>query len=134
CQLGRAGWAAWLYHQGAARYVVPSGSAVRSPFVEAEAMAAAMALLGVPPDRIILEPHAMHTDENMWNSLRIVRHFGWQKIAVASNGSQAVWACRMLEDWQQPCHAFALDIDALEKFLPEHEPALMKLRARRVPE
>src|SRR6478736_10236582 len=73
CQMARAVWAARLWERGWARNFITSGSAVYTPFVEAEALAAALVALGVPPDRIWLEPNALHTDENMVYSLQIAR-------------------------------------------------------------
>ena len=45
-------WAAILWERGLARYFITSGAAVHSRYVEAEAIAAGMAALGVPADRI----------------------------------------------------------------------------------
>src|SRR6185369_1401839 len=73
CQLSRALWGALLWERGDTRAFITSGAAVHSPYVEAEALAAALAALGVPAEHIYLEPNALHTDENMYNSLQIAR-------------------------------------------------------------
>jgi hypothetical protein len=109
CQVERAAWATMLWERGWAKHFITSGAAVHSPYVEAEAIAAGMAAMGVPADRIYLEPHALHTDENMYDSLQIARALGWRTVAVASSGGHAVWACRMLIDWGQPCRALPSD-------------------------
>jgi hypothetical protein len=109
CQQARALWAARLWERGWASNFITSGAAVHSPYVEAEALAAALVALGVPPDRIYLEPNALHTDENMYYSMQIARALGWGRVAVASNG--ATWDCTMLIDWGQPCAAFTVDLD-----------------------
>jgi hypothetical protein len=73
-----------------------------------------MTALGVPADRIWLERDALHTDENMYFSLRIARALGFHTIAVASQKGHAAWSCRMLEDWgQNGCGAFSVDMDAV---------------------
>jgi hypothetical protein len=79
CQMARALWAARLWDLGWARNFITSGAAVHSPYVEADALAAALAALGVPADHIYVEPNALHTDEIVYYSLRIARassHFG----------------------------------------------------------
>jgi hypothetical protein len=107
CQMARALWAARLWRLGWAQRFITSGAAVYSPYIEAESLAAALAALGVPADRIYLEPNALHTDENMYYSLQIARALGLHDIAVASDG--AAWDCRMLLDWGQKCRSFTLD-------------------------
>jgi uncharacterized SAM-binding protein YcdF (DUF218 family) len=113
CQMSRAVWAALLWQRGYAKAFIASGAAVHSRYVEAEALAAGMAALGVPADRIWLEPNALHTDENMYYSLRIARALGFRRLAVASQKGHAAWSCRMLEDWGQSCGAFSVDYNAV---------------------
>ena len=114
CQMSRAAWAAILWQRGVAGAFITSGAAVHSRFVEADAIAAGMTALGVPPDRIFIEPNALHTDENMYFSLRIARALGLRRLAVASQKGHAAWSCRMLEDWGvQACGAFSVDMDAV---------------------
>ncbi len=108
CQKGRALWAARLWELGWATHFITSGAAVHSPYVEAEALAEALTALGVPADRIYLEPNALHTDENIYYSLQIARALGFRAVAVASNGAQ--FDCLLAEDWGQPCGAFTMDI------------------------
>jgi len=122
CQISRAVAATILWERGEARYFITSGAAVHSRYVEAEALAAGMAALGVPADRIYLEPNALHTDENMYNSLRIARALGLHTVAVVSSRGHAAFACRMLLDWGQACGAFAVDLDAVKaRHLAVHE-------------
>jgi uncharacterized SAM-binding protein YcdF (DUF218 family) len=113
CQMSRAVWAALLWQHGHAGAFIASGAAVHSRYVEAEALAAGMAALGVPADRIWLEPKALHTDENMYYSLQIARALGFHRLAVASQKGHAAWSCRMLEDWGQSCGAFSVNYDAV---------------------
>ena len=54
CQSRRATWAALLWERGYAHHFITSGAAAQNPFVEAESLAAAMAALGVPAERIYL--------------------------------------------------------------------------------
>jgi hypothetical protein len=114
CQLSRALWATILWQRGTVRHFITSGAAVHSPYVEAEAMAAAMAAAGVPADRIYLERYALHTDENMYDSLRIAWALGFRTMAVASNSGHAAWGCKMMGDYGQRCAALPLDLDAVK--------------------
>jgi hypothetical protein len=112
--MSRAAWAAILWQRGYAGAFITSGGAVHSRYVEADAIAAGMAALGVPADRIWLERNALHTDENMYFSLRIARALGFRHVAVASQKGHAAWSCRMLEDWGvSACGAFSVDMDAV---------------------
>jgi hypothetical protein len=139
CQMSRALWAARLWDRKWANHFITSGSAVHSPYVEAEALAAALAALGVPADRIFLESNALHTDENMFYSLQIARAQGFRTVAVASDG--AAWGCRMLLDWGQECRSFTTDrswvkarhrevAGVLEKVVTAPAPDFVPLRER----
>lgn len=114
CQMSRAVWASILWRRGVAAAFIVSGSAVHSRFVEAEALAAGMAALGVPAERIWLEPNALHTDENMYYSLQLARALGFHSLAVASQKGHAAWGCQMLVDWGQPCRALSVDLAAVQ--------------------
>jgi hypothetical protein len=114
CQMSRAVWASILWQRGVTGAFIVSGAAVHSRYVEAEALAAGMAALGVPADRIWLESNALHTDENMFYSLQIARALGWQRLAVASQKGHAAWGCQMLVDWGQPCSALSIDLGAVQ--------------------
>ena len=114
CQMARAAWGSILWQRGVTGAFITSGGAVHSRYVEAEAIAAGMTALGVPADRIWIEPNALHTDENMYDSLQIARALGFRTIAVASQKGHAAWSCRMLEDWGvSGCRAFSVDMNAV---------------------
>ena len=132
CQMARAGWAAMVWQRGWARHVIVSGAAVHSPYVEAEAIAEAMTLLGVPADKIYLEPDALHTDENMYNSLQIARLLGLRTVAATGEWGGPRGSCEMMESWGQPCRALPADFKALVPKLDAARPRLDRIRARRV--
>jgi hypothetical protein len=134
CQARRAAWAAILWERGVAERFITSGGAVYSPYVEAEALALAMNALGVPADRIYLDRHALHTDENIYNAVQIARGLGLSRLAVASDRGQAVGACQMLEDWHGAgCGAFSMDYPLVEQRLAGWA-QLRSVRAPRVPD
>lgn len=129
CQLGRAGEAALLWRRGWATHFIVSGSAVHSPYVEAEAIAQAMTVLGVPPERIVLERDALHSDENVYYSMRIADQLGLEKLAIASNEPFGSWMCGLMTSWGHACSSIDMDIAALRKFMPPYDAQLHALRA-----
>jgi hypothetical protein len=132
CQLGRAGEAALLWRHGWTTHFIVSGSAVHSPYVEAEAIAQAMTTLGVPPERIVLERDALHTDENVYYSLRVADELGFDKLAIASNEPFGSWMCGLMTSWGHTCSSIDMDVPALRKFMPAFDRQLHALRAPRV--
>lgn len=133
CQKERAAWAAILWERGLASRFIPSGAAVYTPYVEAEHIAAAMTALGVPTDRIYLDPHALHTDENMRNAVRIARELGLQHLTVASHGPQAKGGCGMITGWGLSCTALPIDRDATQRKLAASAATLAAVRGRPSP-
>lgn len=102
CLSRRIVWGSMLYEQGEVEGFITSGSAVYTPYVEAEALAAGLVALGVPEDRIWLDPHALHTDENMYNAMTMAQDQGWE-LVVASDGIHARTGCRMIRSWEGSC-------------------------------
>ena len=134
CQMGRVAWAAILWERGQVANFISSGGAVHSRYVEAETMAAGMAALGVPPEHIWLDADALHTDENMYNGMRIAHALGLRTIGVASTKAHANGGCGMLVDWQQPCTSLVMEGDAVEARIARAGDALSRIRSRRVPD
>jgi len=132
CQIGRAGQAALLWQGAWTRNFIVSGSDVHTPYVEAEAIAQAMTTLGVPPERIVLERDALHSDENVYYSALLATRLGFQRLAIASNGAIASWLCGLLVEEGRSCAALPMDLGALNAYLPAHDAALRALRAHRV--
>jgi hypothetical protein len=132
CQARRAIWAAIQWERGHAEHFITSGAAVHSPFVEAEALAAAMTALGVPAERIYVEKDALHTDENVYNALQIARRLGFSRLAIASDRGQAVGACQMLADWHPQCGAFSMDYRLVDARRAAVAAELERIRTRPV--
>jgi hypothetical protein len=84
CQTKRADIAANLFANGHARNFIVTGAAVHNAFVEADALAALLIARGVAQERIVREPHAMHTDENIYYSSRLMQAQGWASALVVS--------------------------------------------------
>lgn len=81
-------WALHLYENNLAQYFIFSGGAVHSPYNEGYIMALYAAKMGIPKDRILIEPEAEHSSENIYYSLKICEEKGLKKIAVATDPVQ----------------------------------------------
>jgi DUF218 domain-containing protein len=85
CQRSRAQMAASLYAQGFAANLIATGAAAHNAWVEADALTALLTARGVPGAAIVREPLAMHTDENLYYSSRIMQQRGWISALVVSD-------------------------------------------------
>jgi len=85
---GRIYWSKYLYDMGIARNVMYSGSAVYSPYIEAEIMALYAERIGIPVANIFTEKLAEHSTENIFYSYRKARKLGYESIALASDPFQ----------------------------------------------
>jgi hypothetical protein len=84
----RVFWSKYLYDKGIARNVMYSGSAVYSPYREAEIMALYGEKLGIPGENIYTEIKAKHSTENIYYSYKKSEKLGFSKIALASDPFQ----------------------------------------------
>ena len=89
----RLAWAFELYETGRTQYIILSGGAVHSPYVEAEIFAMYLMGKGIPADKLILEPNAEHSMENVFYSMEIAEKYGFEKIAVATD----MWQSGMIQ-------------------------------------
>ncbi len=99
CLWRRALWAHHLYEQGVVEAFIVSGAAVANPYPEWAGMKAGLQALGVPSERILVEPYALHTDENLGFSMQVAEEHGLESLVVATDASHAKTACRLLRDW-----------------------------------
>jgi len=86
---GRVLWAVYLYRQGIAKNIMFSGSAVYTPYIEAEVMAKYGEALDVKPENIYVEPLAEHSTENIYYGYKASRSLGFNSIALATDPFQA---------------------------------------------
>jgi len=82
-------WALHLYETGETNYIIVSGSAVHSPYVEAEIFAIFLAELGVNPKHIIIENRAEHSTENVFYSLELAKKLDLKRVVVATDPMQS---------------------------------------------
>jgi uncharacterized SAM-binding protein YcdF (DUF218 family) len=81
-------WSKFLYEKGIAKNVMYSGSAVYSPYREAEIMAMYGEKLGIPRKNIYTEIKAEHSTENIYYSYKKSKKLGFSTIALASDPFQ----------------------------------------------
>jgi uncharacterized SAM-binding protein YcdF (DUF218 family) len=85
---GRIYWSKYLYDKGIALNVMYSGSAVYTPYCEAEIMKLYAERLGIPKENIFTETLAEHSTENIYYSYKKARKLGFERIALASDPFQ----------------------------------------------
>lgn len=129
CLALRIAWAAELWDEGVAARIITAGGAAYTPWVEAELMAAGLEALGVPAERIHLDPHSLHTDENMWNALAIARTRGWEHLLVASHGAHALGGRAYLASYGASAEAAPMDLDRVQERLDRERAVLDAVRA-----
>jgi uncharacterized SAM-binding protein YcdF (DUF218 family) len=84
----RVCWSKYLYEKGIAKNVMYSGSAVYSPYIEAEIMALYAEKIGIRKENIFTETLAEHSTENIYYSYKKARKLGFDRIALASDPFQ----------------------------------------------
>jgi vancomycin permeability regulator SanA len=85
----RVYWSKYLYDQGITKNIIYSGSAVYSPYYEAEIMALYAEALGIPKQNIFTELRAEHSTENIYYSYKKAKKMGFKNIALATDTFQA---------------------------------------------
>lgn len=81
-------WSKFLYDKGIAKQVMYSGSAVYSPYIEAEIMALYGEAIGLSKDDIYTENFAEHSTENLYYGYQYAKKLGFEKVALASDPFQ----------------------------------------------
>ncbi|HEY4154109.1 MAG TPA: YdcF family protein, partial [Puia sp.] len=76
---GRIYWSKFLFDRGITRNIIYSGSAVYTPYIEADIMAGYAIALGIPKEHVFRETHAEHSTENVYYSYKLARSLGFKK-------------------------------------------------------
>jgi hypothetical protein len=84
CQIARVELAIGLWDSGYASNFIVSGAATHNQWVEADALAALLEQHGVEAKQIFRDLRAMHTDENLYYSDKIMEAQGWSSAIVVS--------------------------------------------------
>ena len=84
----RVYWSKYLYERGIAKNIMYSGSAVYTPYYEAQIMSLYAQAIGIPKEHIFTETAAEHSTENIYYSYKKAKLLGFKKIALASDPFQ----------------------------------------------
>jgi hypothetical protein len=90
-------WAKWLYDRKIAKNIIFSGSAVHTPYIEAETMKIMADSMGIPTEHTFAERRAQHSTENVDYGIQMARALGFKKIAVATDPFQSHFIRRFID-------------------------------------
>lgn len=116
-------WAIHIYKIGMAKKIIMSGSAVYSPYVEAQIMKLYAIEFGVPADDIIVEDRAQHSTENIWYSYKLAKSLGQEKIALCTDPFQTRMTYRFGKRCLKDLKYLPVLFDTL-KTLPHNTPTI----------
>jgi len=85
----RVKWAYYLYKNGYTKNIIFSGSAVHTPYVEANIMRLLALQIGIKDEHIYTETKAEHTTENLYNSCMMATQLGFKSIGFATQPAQS---------------------------------------------
>lgn len=85
---GRIYWSKYLLDKGIAKNIIYSGSAVYTPYYEAEIMAMYAEAIGIPKEHIYTETLAEHSTENIYYGYKKAKQLGFKTVALASDPFQ----------------------------------------------
>ena len=111
----RVHWAKYQFDQGLTRNIIFSGSAVYSPYYEAEIMAEYARKLGVPDSVIFVEKRAEHSVENVYYSYRIAKENNFKNVALSTDPYQSNSMHSFIKQHELPIAYSPIVFDTLEK-------------------
>jgi len=113
--MARVKWSKYLYDKGYAKNIIYSGSAVYTPYVEADIMALYAQSMGIPEEHIFSETRAEHSTENVYYSYRLAKEHGFHHLALATDPFQAKSMRRFIKKFDFPVLLLPFLSDTLEK-------------------
>jgi uncharacterized SAM-binding protein YcdF (DUF218 family) len=122
----RVWFAADLYRAGKAKWIVVAAGGtpeLAGQEVEADAIAAMLVALGVPPKAILREDQSRTTRENAANSLPLLRSIGARKVLLVTSAQHMRRALKTFElAWKQELDITPAptDVEALESRYPAY--------------
>jgi uncharacterized SAM-binding protein YcdF (DUF218 family) len=113
-------WSKFLYDKGIAKNIMYSGSAVYSPYYEAQIMALYGEAIGIPKENIFIETKAEHSTENIYYSYKKSKKLGFNIIALASDPFQTKMLRRFTRKIVSPdVGLIPMVIDSLKAMVPK---------------
>lgn len=126
----RVYWSYYLVRQGLARNIIYSGSAVYTPYVEAQIMAEYAKALGLPGEIIHVETEAEHSTENLYYGYRLSKKLGFAAVALATDPFQTAMLRSFSRKKNIPVGFLPMDfkvIDSIALADPEIDPTAAKV-------
>lgn len=74
-----------LFKEGIAPFIMFTGAAAHTKFVEAEVMADLAKSQGVPSERIVMESQARNTAQNAFDSYQLMKQRGWSSAVIVTS-------------------------------------------------
>lgn len=112
----RLNWANFLYKNGYTKRIIFSGSAVYTPYVEAEIMRLYAMQLGIKSEDIFVETKAEHTTENLYYSCRMAEELGFKTIAFATQPAQSSFMKPFKRKFKLKVDMLPVLTDSIKKF------------------
>ena len=113
-------WSKYLYDKGIAKNIMYSGSAVYSPYYEAQIMALYAEAIGIPKENVFIETKAEHSTENIYYSYKKAKKLGFNSIALASDPFQTKMLRRFTRKIVSPdVGLIPMVIDSLKAMVPK---------------
>lgn len=117
-------WAKELYDKGITRHIIFSGSAVRSPYVEAVVMKMMADTLGIPTHHTFIEDQALHSTENVSYGIQLAHRLGFEKIALATDPIQALILKKFTRDNHSHVCLLPFDFNSMRFYYETRVPNL----------
>jgi uncharacterized SAM-binding protein YcdF (DUF218 family) len=125
CQRCRVKTAVRLWQKGTVHNLLFSGGAAHSPDVEADVMGDLAVQRGVPRERVLREPRALTTWQNLRFSVEIMRAHGLRTAFIVSTADHLARARRIARFYGlDDAHTayMACDLDLPREDAPENQP------------
>jgi len=122
-------WSYILFKKGITKNIIYSGSAVYTPYVEAEIMKQYAIKLGIPKENIFTETKAEHSTENLWYSSILANKFGFENIALATDPFQNFAMRKFRRDKGLDISAIPVVILEVDKYMSLPSPKINPQKA-----
>ena len=120
----RVYWSYLLYKRGITKHVIYSGSAVYTPYYEAEIMKLYAVKLGIPEHAIYTDTIAEHSTENVWYSYKLAGKKGFIKIALATDPFQNFVVRKFKRDHDLNIRAIPIIFQEVDTFMSLESPKI----------
>ncbi len=122
-------WSYILYKKGITKNIIYSGSAVYTPYVEAEIMKQYAIKLGIPKENIFTETKAEHSTENLWYSSILANKLGFKNIALATDPFQNFAMRKFRRDKGLEMRVIPIIISEVDSYMGQKIPIINKYLA-----